>query len=175
MLLRHHGGDATLISRQQTLHLVRADVMTFSLHSIELQRILVGSAMMGIAVPLMTVATGYPLGIAGLCREAVAPSTTERGIRVMFLGGALASGLFLRLYNPIYVLDGNERHPVALIFGAAISAYGCVLANGCTSGHGMSGLSRFSTRSVIFVTVFMALLSFPTFFLVRCKHCCREI
>ncbi len=52
--------------------------------------------MMGAAVALLMIFTGIPLGIAGLFREAMAPSTTDRGVRVAFVAGAFTGSLFLR-------------------------------------------------------------------------------
>lgn len=55
-----------------------------------------GATLMGTAVGVLMLFTGYPLGIAGLYREAMAPTTTDRGMRVAFIAGGLMASLFLR-------------------------------------------------------------------------------
>lgn len=58
--------------------------------------------------------------------------------------------------QPIFTLDGNvDRPPIALVLGSIMVAFGSCLANGCTSGHGLSGTSRFSMRSIVFTCTFM--------------------
>ncbi len=124
----------------------------------------------------MMIFTGYPLGIAGLFRESMAPVTTDRALRVAFVAGGFTASLFLRcvvtcamatvaivhsdcvcrLFFPLYVISGNPRPLAALVLGSFFVAWGSFVGNGCTSGHGMAGLSRFSLRSIVFVVCMFA-------------------
>lgn len=150
MAVAYAGGNV-----QRQLGLERSAVLRFSLRDAEMQRVIVGSVMMGVAVWIMVLVLGYPLGIAGIFREAMSPCTSDRSIRVAFVLGGLALPLLFRWYEPIYVLDGSTRHPALLALGSAMVSVGCFLSNGCTSGHGLSGMGRLSTRSIVFVATFM--------------------
>ncbi|MEZ4703989.1 MAG: YeeE/YedE thiosulfate transporter family protein [Bdellovibrionota bacterium] len=73
----------------------------------------------------------------------------------MFLLGLLAGGLMLRLFYPASLENTLGYSWVRVAIAGLLVGYGTVLGNGCTSGHGVCGISRFSLRSIFATLTFM--------------------
>ncbi len=120
---------------------------------------LAGGLLIGLASALYVLGNGRIAGITGIVASpwnallGGAPLAPER-TRLMFLGGLLLApgvwGLFAPL--PAITADGG---PVSLVSAGLLVGVGARMGNGCTSGHGVCGLSRFSLRSLVNVLVFM--------------------
>lgn len=127
---------------------------------------LVGGALIGLAASLFLLAHGRVAGISGLYGGMLRRSTDGRGVRVTFIAGLLVGGLVLRFVFPAaFASSWMAPLPVALIAGAIVG-FGTQLGNGCTSGHGVCGLSRLSIRSLVATGTFM-LAGIVTVFVVR--------
>lgn len=116
-----------------------------------------GGALIGLSAALLLLANGRVAGISGILGGALWPDEGEtRRWRWAFLaglplGGALVAGLRGGLIVEI------EAGPMSLIVAGLLVGFGTRLGNGCTSGHGVCGLSRGSARSLAATLTFMAL------------------
>lgn len=111
--------------------------------------------LVGLSAALLFVGNGRIAGISGivfgLMRTAVAG---DRAWRVAFLLGLMVSGALV-----MRALGGRVPSPAPhwqLVLAGLLVGYGTRLGGGCTSGHGVCGLARFSRRSAVAVLVFMA-------------------
>jgi uncharacterized membrane protein YedE/YeeE len=116
---------------------------------------LCGGALIGVAASILLLGLGRICGIAGIAGSLLGP-TDGRGWRVAFLAGLMAPGAIARFVEP----DAIGGSPVSLTVVAAaglLVGFGTRLGNGCTSGHGVCGISRFSVRSLVATITFMAI------------------
>ncbi len=114
-----------------------------------------GGVLIGLASGGLYFVAGEIAGITGIVRRAFAGP--ERGWRVAFLGGmVLAALIWLTVGDVAVATRGLDDLPVWTLVGAGLLVgVGTDLGNGCTSGHGVCGLSRFSPRSLVSILVFM--------------------
>lgn len=115
-----------------------------------------GGALIGLAASLLLFANGRIAGISGIVGGLLRPRSGDTGWRAAFMGGLLAGGALLLLMSPGVFTNTLERSPAALVVAGALVGFGTRLGNGCTSGHGVCGLSRLSPRSLAATLAFMA-------------------
>ena len=130
---------------------------------------LAGGALIGLAASLLLLFHGRVAGISGILGDTLrAPMTGgEASYRLAFLGGLLGAGLALRVVYPAAFGTVTAAVPLPFVIVAGLLVgYGTRLGNGCTSGHGVCGISRFSKRSIAATVTFMATGGL-TVFLVR--------
>ncbi len=82
-------------------------------------------------------------------------SPSELDWRLSFVFGLLAGGLLLGLFLPSGFAVTVPRSPLAIVAAGVIVGFGTRLGSGCTSGHGVCGISRLSPRSVVATLTFM--------------------
>lgn len=116
---------------------------------------LVGGAVIGLAATFLLYFNGRVAGVSGIAGGLVG-GAEGRAWRLAFVGGLVAGGLLLRLLRPEAFGALPLRSPVLLVVAGLLVGYGTRLANGCTSGHGVCGLSRGSVRSLAATLTFMA-------------------
>ncbi len=118
---------------------------------------LLGGALIGLSVSLMLFWNGRVAGISGILYSAVVkPVSGDRDWRWFFIAGMLGGGLILHFIYP-KALEGNLSTPNwTLVVAGLLVGFGTVLGNGCTSGHGVCGISRLSLRSLLATITFMA-------------------
>jgi uncharacterized protein len=121
---------------------------------------LAGGALIGLAASLLLLFHGRVAGISGILGETLRGAGTrgEAAYRAAFLAGLFAAGLAMRFLYPA-VFGSGTSSAVALplvIASGLLVGYGTRLGNGCTSGHGVCGLSRLSKRSLAATMTFMA-------------------
>ena len=117
---------------------------------------LIGGALIGLAAGLLRFGTGQIAGISGVLR--IAMRGPERGWRFAFLAGLLIAGVGAAWRSGPQLAAGLERVPLPmLLVGGLLVGLGTGIGNGCTSGHGICGLARFSKRSLAAVAVFMGM------------------
>lgn len=127
---------------------------------------LIGGAIIGLAASLLLLTHGKVAGISGLYGSLLRPGTSDRAFRLSFIAGLLAAGALVRLAWPsAFASTWSASLPVTLLAGLIVG-FGTQLGNGCTSGHGVCGLSRLSVRSLVATLTFMA-TGFATVFVVR--------
>ncbi len=127
---------------------------------------LLGGAMIGLAAVLLMATNGSIMGISGIASRLLPPVAEDWKWRLAFLAGVvLAPVLMLQVSGTKPMVQISNSLPL-LIVGGFVMGFGTVFGNGCTSGHGVCGLSRFSVRSIIATGVFM-LSAFATVFITR--------
>ena len=115
---------------------------------------LVGGLLIGGASAITLAANGRIAGTSGILAGTMRP-TDDRGDRVAFLVGLLAVGAVAPFVMPSAFEGGVDRSYPALILAGLLVGFGTQLGNGCTSGHGVCGLSRGSPRSMVATGTFM--------------------
>lgn len=116
----------------------------------------VGGIMIGLAVAALFAFNGKILGISNITSELLNPRQPGKPWRATFIAGLLAGGLLLLWLYPPALSQESPRSLAALAVAGLLVGYGAALGRGCTSGHGICGISRLSGRSIIATLVFMA-------------------
>jgi uncharacterized protein len=121
---------------------------------------LLGGALIGLAATVYWFATGRVAGISGLYGGLFVPGTADRAPRVWFVLGLVAGGVLLRIVRPsVFAVDAATSSVTAylpIVAAGLCVGFGVRLGNGCTSGHGVCGISRLSRRSLAATATFMA-------------------
>src|SRR5579883_791802 len=117
---------------------------------------LIGGLLIGVSASAMLLLDGKVAGISGIFAGILRPVRGETLWKGCFLAGLVAGGLLLRLLLPQAFAVGLVRSPAALMAAGLLVGYGTRLGNGCTSGHGVCGVSRLSRRSIAATAVFLA-------------------
>ena len=115
---------------------------------------LAGGALIGLGAAALLLANGRIAGISGIIRGVVSAPIDRLWIeRAVFLLGLVIGAVFV--LGPDQTQNINTPWP-PVFMAAVIAAVGASLGAGCTSGHGVCGVSRFSIRSIIATATFMA-------------------
>jgi uncharacterized protein len=131
---------------------------------------LIGGVLIGLASALYLLGSGRIAGIAGtvasplramLAGKSLAPERT----RLMFIGGLLVAPWWWRLVAPLPGMQTDVGW-LGVVAAGLLVGVGARMGNGCTSGHGVCGLARFSLRSLANVLAFMG-AGFATVFVFR--------
>ncbi|QLG87837.1 YeeE/YedE family protein [Chitinibacter bivalviorum] len=125
---------------------------------------LLGGALIGLTAGLMILLAGRVAGIAGIIGGLIG-GAADKSWRLFFIAGLVISPLIWSLFAPLPALQ-MVTSPLGLIIAGLLVGIGTRYANGCTSGHGVCGLSRFSLRSLIAVLSFMG-TGFVTVFIIK--------
>jgi len=113
---------------------------------------LVGGSLIGLAAGGLYLLTGKLAGISGIFSDSFL--SAPGAWRWFFVAGLILAGFGAHLIGwPIPAGLGNS--PVLLVIAGVLVGFGTRMGNGCTSGHGICGLARFSPRSLVAVLVFM--------------------
>ncbi len=127
-----------------------------------------GGILLGIASAMFVLLNGRILGISGILGGLLAPRMGDIGWRFAFLLGMGAAPMVFGAVMPPELLPAvriDASEPVIALAGVLVGL-GTRYGSGCTSGHGVCGLSRLSPRSLVATLSFMA-AGFATVFLVR--------
>jgi uncharacterized membrane protein YedE/YeeE len=117
----------------------------------------IGGLMIGIAAAIMLLGLGRIAGVSGLAARATGISAdgAPRPLAIAFIIGLpLGAAVVSLLSGPVVVRF--EQGVAALVIGGLLVGFGTRLGSGCTSGHGVCGMSRLSGRSLVATAVFMA-------------------
>ena len=117
---------------------------------------LAGGDLIGVASLLVLALDGRVLGISGLVGGLLARPDEDSGWRLSFLAGLLLGGALLAWVAPATVDIRAERSLPALAAAGFLVGFGTRMGNGCTSGHGVCGIGRLSTRSLVATCTFIA-------------------
>lgn len=117
---------------------------------------LLGGALIGLSASVLLLSLGRIAGISGILGGVLQAPTRDAGWRWAFLGGLVAGGALLHLLWPAAWQSTIAPGPLALVLGGLVVGFGTRMGSGCTSGHGICGLTRFSPRSLVAVGTFMA-------------------
>jgi hypothetical protein len=116
---------------------------------------LLGGSLIGLATALLLLASGRIAGISGILGSALVSKGSERAWRLAFLAGLPLGALGVGALR-----GGLEIAPpassFAIVAAGLLVGFGTQLGSGCTSGHGICGMARGSSRSIVATGVFMA-------------------
>jgi uncharacterized protein len=126
---------------------------------------LAGGVLIGLATTLFLVMNGRIAGISGIVGGLLAPTRGDVGWRLAFVAGMLLAPATWMLFAALPTIRIEAGYPLIIIAGLLVglsTRYG----SGCTSGHGVCGISRLSPRSLVATAAFMG-TGFITVFVVR--------
>ena len=115
---------------------------------------LVGGMIIGISVSIMLLFNGRVTGVSGIVSGALIRQKGDWGWRISFLMGLVVAGFMLNLDPPESSSDSQSF--LTFIIAGVLVGFGTRLGNGCTSGHGVCGLSRLSPRSIVATLTFIS-------------------
>lgn len=125
---------------------------------------LIGGAILGIAVVGYLYINGRIAGISGLLAQVLQPKSLLNNPAFWFLSGLFIIPFIYQLFvEPEIVIKSS---PIGLIIAGILVGFGTRLGSGCTSGHGICGMSRLSVRSIVATVTFM-LAGIVTVFVIR--------
>ncbi|MBK8013011.1 MAG: YeeE/YedE family protein [Deltaproteobacteria bacterium] len=115
-----------------------------------------GGGMIGLAASIFLLTVGRVAGVSGIVGGLLKPAMGDIGWRVWFILGLLFGGILAWLVVPA-AFDVSMHRPLPfLVVAGVLVGFGTRLGQGCTSGHGVCGLSRFSVRSLVATVTFIA-------------------
>jgi len=131
-----------------------------------------GGLMLGLASAFFILINGRILGISGILGGLLIPQRSDVGWRLSFLCGIVAAPLALSAIVPSGFIQAPRIEAGFFVVAVAglLVGFGTRYGSGCTSGHGVCGLSRMSLRSLVATVTFMV-TGFLTVFVVR--HLCQ--
>lgn len=138
-------GEANFVSRY-----LEGDVHDFTPGSA-----LVGGVLIGLSASLLLLMSGRVAGISGIVSGLLLRKRGDVVWRVLFVAGLLSAGAVAAWLAPARIGE-SPRGVLVLAIAGALVGIGTRVSNGCTSGHGVCGLSRFSARSFVATLTFMA-------------------
>ena len=115
---------------------------------------LIGGLLIGLSVALFFILNGRMIGISGIASNFLV-SKNNRIENFLFLVGLILGPLIYNLISGKEINISISSSLILLIIGGTLVGFGTRLSGGCTSGHGISGISRFSLRSIIATITFM--------------------
>ena len=128
---------------------------------------LLGGALIGLSAVLLMWATGRIAGVSGIAARLFPPyEDREFAGRLAFVAGLVAAPILVRIVSGSLPAQTIAAGTPVLIVAGLLTGFGAVWGSGCTSGHGVCGLSRLSMRSLVATITFMV-TAMVTVFLMR--------
>lgn len=117
---------------------------------------LLGGALIGVSTSLLLLLKGRVFGVSGILAGVLSPQKGDTGWRVAALLGLLTAGVLLS-NTAGHLLVGTTHGPMLrYVLAGLLVGFGTQLGSGCTSGHGVCGISRMSPRSIAATLTFIA-------------------
>ena len=135
------------------------DVINFTPYSS-----LIGGLIIGVAVVLFFITTGRLAGISGIVSSTLEKNENKFSNLLFIIGLVLGPLVFIFFSKNDVVFKMTSSIPL-IIVGGLLVGLGTKIGRGCTSGHGICGISRFSMRSILATIFFMILAMITVFFL----------
>tara|TARA_B100000678_G_scaffold10825_1_gene8785 strand:+ start:51 stop:482 length:432 start_codon:yes stop_codon:yes gene_type:complete len=135
------------------------DVINFTPYSS-----LIGGLIIGVAVVLFFITTGRLAGISGIVSSTLEKNENKFSNLLFIIGLVLGPLVFIFFSQNDVVFKMTSSIPLIIVGGLLVGA-GTKIGRGCTSGHGICGISRFSTRSILATIIFMIFAMITVFFL----------
>lgn len=127
---------------------------------------LIGGSLIGLSAVIMLAGNGRIAGISGILGGAISSRGEDRRWRVLFLAGLLLATLLYQFASSSPITIETQASPEFLVVAGLLVGFGTRLGSGCTSGHGICGIARFSKRSFVATATFM-LFGFITVYVTR--------
>ena len=125
---------------------------------------LMGGVLIGLATGLTLLLNGKIAGISGIVGRILRSTPGDARWRAWFVGGLVAGGaLTFALYPPSANLDFSHTSVLWMAVAGLLVGVGTRLGGGCTSGHGVCGISRGSTGGVAATVIFMVVAGIVVF------------
>ncbi|MBY0516808.1 MAG: YeeE/YedE family protein [Bacteriovoracaceae bacterium] len=116
---------------------------------------ILGGVLIGLSVSLMLLFNGRVTGISGIVAGIMRLDKNDISWRAAFILGLVFGGFLLKAFYPQSLMQISSSGTGDYIFAGLLVGFGTVLGNGCTSGHGVCGISRFSVRSILSTVTFI--------------------
>ncbi|MDA8742728.1 YeeE/YedE thiosulfate transporter family protein [Candidatus Pelagibacter bacterium] len=113
-----------------------------------------GGLIIGLAVVIFFLLNGRLVGISGIASNALA-SKDNKLDNILFLIGLIIGPIIYAFFSNQSVNITISNSYIVMIFAGLLVGAGTRISGGCTSGHGISGIGRFSLRSIIATVSFM--------------------
>ena len=117
---------------------------------------LVGGAIIAVSVSIMLWGSGRVTGISGIIGGLLDLTPGDKSWRVSFLIGMLLGGMGLSLFYPQMYQGALDTPRWTQAVAGLLVGFGTMMGSGCTSGHGVCGISRLSPRSLVATATFIA-------------------
>lgn len=127
---------------------------------------LLGGMMLGLAATLYVLLHGRILGISGIVSGLVHPKKEDWSWRLAFIIGVITAPFLAALFFGILPVIEVDASWLTVIIAGLLVGFGVQYGSGCTSGHGICGLSRLSPRSLVATLSFMT-AGFLVVFIIR--------
>lgn len=126
---------------------------------------LAGGALIGLATLIFILFNGRIAGISGIVGGLIKPRLHDVRWRVAFIAGLIVAPLIWQTFAKLPNIQIDASYPLLIVSGLLVGI-GTRFGSGCTSGHGICGLSRCSPRSIVATLSFM-LAGFVTVYIAR--------
>jgi uncharacterized membrane protein YedE/YeeE len=126
---------------------------------------LLGGILIGIAAAMLVLLNGRIAGVSGILGGLLRPMRGDIGWRAAFIAGLVLAPLVFGMFHTLPAVQIDADYPLLILAGLLVGV-GTRYGSGCTSGHGVCGLSRLSPRSLAATIAFM-IAGFATVFVVR--------
>lgn len=131
---------------------------------------LFGGVLIGFAASMLLFLNGRVAGISGII-NGVLKSISEDSIwRIFFIFGLLLGGIFLKQLTPFVFYNTLNKSDFEIILAGFLVGFGTIMGSGCTSGHGVCGISRMSPRSFVATIIFILAGIFSVIIAKKLEH-----
>ncbi|MBV1911676.1 MAG: YeeE/YedE family protein [Kangiellaceae bacterium] len=132
---------------------------------------LLGGAIIGFSAAILMLFRGRTAGISGIVNGLMSKNTSDISWRALFIIGLILGPLVATLID--FELPSRiDLSWQSVTIGGLLVGFGTNLGNGCTSGHGICGIGRFSSRSILATIIFMLVAVITVYF---CQHLLGDI
>lgn len=116
---------------------------------------LLGGTLIGVSASLLLLLKGRVFGVSGILAGVLSPKKGDTAWRVAALVGLFASGIIINSTAPNLLVGVSHGSMLRYVLAGLLVGFGTQLGSGCTSGHGVCGMSRMSPRSLVATLTFM--------------------
>ncbi|MCE3009172.1 MAG: YeeE/YedE family protein [Proteobacteria bacterium] len=117
---------------------------------------LIGGVIIGLSVSIMLLMNGRVTGISGIIDGLLGPTKGDSLWRLLFVAGLVLGGVFMMPFKPEAFVNTVSTSDLTVAIAGLLVGFGTILGSGCTSGHGVCGMSRLSPRSFVATITFIA-------------------
>ncbi|KJY87263.1 membrane protein [Vibrio neptunius] len=124
---------------------------------------LIGGALLGLSATMLLMINGKVAGISGIVNGLLSPKYNDLLWRLLFVIGMVAGGALSVIVIGVEIPSTESIPTYILIIAGLLVGFGTRLGNGCTSGHGVCGVGRFSFRSLVATAIFMVVAAMTVY------------